>query len=133
MKKFAILAGLALLSACGSKQEVATDAAASNSAAASAVATAAAVYAPAPGSYDGTAADGTKSVTTMLADGSYVQRDTGGKVTAKGKWANSDGKTCMTPEKGTEQCYTNSMPAADGSFTSTDSKGAVTQAKPHAK
>lgn len=133
MKKFAILAGFALLAACGSKQEAATDAAASDAAAASTAATTAAVYALAPGSYDSTAADGTKSVTTMLGDGGYVERDTNGKVTAKGKWANTDGKTCMTPEKGAEECYTLSTPGADGSYTATDSKGAVTQAKPHVK
>ena len=133
MKKFAILAGVALLAACGAKKEEATDAAASDPAAATALATPAAVHSPAPGSYDVTAADGTKMTTTLIADGAYVDRDTKGKVTAKGKWAVRDGKTCFAPEKGAEECYTDSVPAADGSFTATDSKGAVVQVKPHVK
>ena len=48
MKKFAILAGFALLAACGSKQEAATDVAASDAAAASAAATACCGLCPCP-------------------------------------------------------------------------------------
>jgi hypothetical protein len=133
MKKFAVLAGFALLAACGSKQEAATDAAASDSTAASAAATPAAVYAPGAGSYDVTPPGEPMHVTTMIADGAYVQRDTKGKVMEKGKWADRDGKTCFAPEKGAEECYVLSTPGADGGFTATDAKGAVFQVKTHAK
>ena len=133
MKKFAIVAGIALLAACGSNKDAASEAAASESAAASAAVTPAAVYSPEPGSYDVSRPDGKMYVRTVMADGAYVLRDTKGTVIDKGKWAERDGKRCFAPETGTEECYTLTMPAADGSFTATDSKGAVSQVKPHAK
>jgi hypothetical protein len=132
MKKFVIVAGFALLAACGSKTEAPADPAASDTAAAAA-ASAAAPVAAAPGTYDFTAPDGTKGTTTLIKDGTYVDRDTAGKVTEKGTWADKDGKTCFTTDKAVETCYTDSAPAADGSFTATDDKGAVTQVKPHTK
>ena len=133
MKKLVILAGFALLAACGAKKDTAADAAASDSAAASAAATPAAVHSPAPGSYDVTNPDGKVHITTLIADGTFVQRETGGKVMDKGKWAVRDGKTCFASDKGSEECYVDSMPGADGSFTATDAKGVVVQVKPHAK
>ncbi len=133
MKKFAIVAGFALLAACGSKPDTAAEGTASDMASASAVATPAAVYSPAPGSYDVTRPDGKMFVRTVMADGVYVLRDTKGTVIDKGKWAERDGKRCFAPETGTEECYTLTMPAADGGFTATNSTGAVSQVKPHAK
>ena len=133
MKKFVIVAGIALLAACGSNKDASGDAAASDAAAASAAATPAAVHTPAPGSYDVTTPDGKKLTNTLMADGVYVRRDAGGKVLDKGKWAVTDGKTCFTPEIGAVDCYTDTMPGANGSFTATDSMGAVLQVKPHTK
>ena len=133
MKKLIIVAAIGLLAACGAKTDPAAETAASEAAAASAAAIPAAVHTPAAGSYDVTAPDGTKTVTTLMADGAYVDRDAADKVNAKGKWAVRDGKTCFAPEKGAEECYLDTMPAADGSFTATDSKGVVVQVKPHAK
>jgi hypothetical protein len=132
MKKIVIVASFALLASCGAKKDTAAEAPATD-AAATAAATTAAVAAPAPGSYDVTNPDGSKGVTTLMADGTYVDRDGAGKVTAKGKWTHADSKTCFTPETGAAECYTETAPAADGSFTATDSKGAVTQVKPHVK
>ncbi len=129
MKKFVIVASIALLAACGSKPEAAADAAASDVAAA----TPATVYTPAPGTYDVTPPGGTTSTNTLMADGAFVRRDAKGAVTDNGKWAVRDGKTCFMPETGPEECYTDSKPAADGSFTATDANGAVMQIKPHAK
>ena len=131
MKKFVIAAGFALLAACGTKEAAPADPAASETAAA----TTAAAPAPSPtaGSYDVTNPDGTKGVTTLMADGTYVDRDASDKVSAKGSWVVKDGKTCFTPEGKTEDCYTEGARAADGSFTATDAKGAVTQVKPHTK
>ena len=52
----------------------------------------------------------------------------------KGKWAVKDGKTCFDDDGAKpEVCYTDSAPAADGSFTATEADGKVTQVKPHAK
>ena len=134
MKKFAIVASIALLAACGAKKDAAADPAATESAMASAAATPAAVETPAPGSYDVTGPDGKTGTTTLMADGSYVNRDADGKVVGKGTMAVKDGKTCFTPEGGKpDECYTDSARAADGSFTATDAKGAVTQVKPHVK
>ena len=133
MKKFVIIAGIALLAACGSNKDESADAAASDAAAASAAATPAAVHTPVPGSYDVTTPDGKVLTNTLMADGGYVRRDAAGKVLDKGKWAVTDGKTCFTPETGAVDCYTDTLPGADGSFTATDSKGAVLQVKPHTK
>lgn len=131
MKRFTIIAACALLAACGSKTEAPADPAASASA--EATAPAAAGYEPKAGSYDVTMPDGSKGVTTLVADGKFVDRDAADKVTDKGTWSNTDGKTCFASEKGETTCFTNSAAAADGSFTSTDPKGAVYQVKPRAK
>ncbi len=133
MKKFVIVASIALLAACGSKPDAAADAAASEAAAASAAVAPAAVFTPTPGTYDVTLPGGGTTTNTLMADGVFVRRDAKGTVTDKGKWAVKDGKTCFAPETGAEECYTDSMPAADGSFTATDANGVVMQIKPHAK
>ena len=132
MKKLILLAGIAALAACTSKEPAAEDTAAAEAPAAAVAAAPAA--APTPGSYDVTGPDGTKLVATLMADGTYVDRDEAGKVLEKGKWAAKDGKTCFDDEGDkAEVCYTDSAPAADGSFTATEADGKVTQVKPHAK
>ena len=119
------------LAAC-SKPAPSPDAAATASAAASETPAAAAL--PAPGKYESTSADGkTKSVTTVNANGTYSTSVGGGLPTA-GIISLVDGKVCMDPSgKAPAACYTNSTPAADGSFTSTDDKGRVITAHPVAK
>ena len=132
MKKLILLAGIAALAACTSKEPAAEETAAAEAPAAAVAAAPAA--APTPGSYDVTGPDGTKLVATLMADGTYVDRDEAGKVLEKGKWAAKDGKTCFDDEGAkAEVCYTDSAPAADGSFTATEADGKVTQVKPHAK
>ena len=130
MRRLMIIASVAALAACSKPAE---EAPVATEAAASAAATPAAVFTPTPGTYDVTPPGGTTSTNTLMADGVFVRRDAKGTVTAKGKWAVRDGKTCFVPEKGAEECYTDSMPAADGSFTATDANGVVMQIKPHAK
>ena len=127
MRKIILIAGIAALAACSKPAEVAPAATETAATAPAAEASAAA------GSYDVTAPDGTKSVATLNADGSYVDTDAAGKETAKGKWATEDSKTCFTPDGGAKECYTDSVPAADGSFTATNSKGEISQVKPQAK
>ena len=144
MKRFVGLAAVALLAGCLGKPETpepgatASDSAASGTAMgeasmAAADASAAPAAAPTPGSYDVTGPDGVKAVTTIMADGKFVDRDEGGKVIAKGKMIEKDGKTCFAPEKGAEECYTDSAPDADGAFTATAADGKVTHVSPHKK
>ena len=132
MKKLILLAGIAALAACSGKEPAAEETAAAEAPAAE-VATAPGVTAT-PGSYDVTGPDGAKLVATLMADGTYVDRDLTDKVIEKGKWAVKDGKTCFDDDGDkAEVCYTDSAPAADGSFTATEADGKVTQVKPHAK
>ena len=133
MKKLILLAGIATLCACSSQEPAAEETAAAEAPAAEVAAAPAAAETPAAGSYDVTNPDGSKGITTLMADGSYVDRDAADKVVAKGTWAMKDGKTCFTPEGKPDECYTESARAADGSFTATGADGKVTQVKPHAK
>ncbi|MFM5953054.1 MAG: hypothetical protein ACKOPE_01945 [Novosphingobium sp.] len=132
MRNLAVIAGIAMLAACGGQKTATPEPTASE--AAEAVATdAAAVQTPAAGTYDVVAPDGTKGTSTLNADGTYSDNDASGKVTAKGTWAIKDGKTCFRPEGAKEECYTESPRAADGSFTAVDAKGGVTKVSPQAK
>ena len=134
MKRLALIVGVALLASCGSK-EPAPEAAASADASMpmDAGASPAAAVAPAPGSYDITGPDGTKTVDTLMADGTYVTRDEKDKVVDKGAWESKDGKTCFTPAGKTEPCYSETPHAADGSFEATGPDGKITKVAPHAK
>ena len=141
MKKLAVLGAVALLSACGSKVVPAEEATASYAAMGDASAPAMgdasapamAAAGPKPGSYDTVASDGKKGVTTIMADGTFVDRDADGKVTAKGKMAMKDSKTCFTDDKAKETCFTDGTPGADGSFDATGADGKVTKVSPHKK
>lgn len=70
-------------------------------------------------------AEGSQGLSTLNADGSYQDFDSEGGVVAEGSWAVVDGKTCFTPStEGVEaQCWTESEPAEDGSFTATSDAG----------
>lgn len=83
-----------------------------------------------PGTFDVTAKDGTRSQTTLNADGTYTDVDSSGKEVAHGTWNVADGKTCFDPE-GDEgpTCWSETAPAADGSFTATSDKGDVVTVK----
>ncbi|MDP3675099.1 MAG: hypothetical protein Q8R44_08380 [Novosphingobium sp.] len=134
MKNLAMFAGLALLASCGSEAPAPEASAPADAAMPMDAAATPAAAGPTPGSYDVTGPDGTKLVATLMADGTYVDRDEAGKVLEKGKWAVKDGKTCFDDEGDKpEVCYTDSAPAADGSFSATAPDGKVTQVKPHAK
>ena len=134
MKKLILLAGIAALAACSGKEPATEQTAAAEAPATEAVAATTPAAGPTPGSYDVTGPDGTKLVATLMADGSYVDRDLADKVIEKGKWAVKNGKTCFDDEGDKpEVCYTDSTPAADGSFTATEADGKVTQVKPHTK
>lgn len=131
MKKLVLLAALTALSACSQKAEEKKEVAAAP--------TAEATPAPAadsgtpPGTYDVKMADGTMAVTTINADGTYVDTDAKGKA-IKGQYATHDGKDCFDPE-GDEMgmCWAVTKPEADGSFTATADDGTVVTVTPKKK
>lgn len=134
MKNLALVASLALLASCGSGDPAPEATASTDATLPMDAAATPAAAGPTPGSYDVTGPDGTKMVVTLMADGTYVDRDLSDKVVEKGKWAVKDGKTCFDDDGDkAEVCYTDSAPAADGSFTATEADGKVTQVKPHTK
>ena len=129
MKKFILIAGIALLTACSEKQEAAAPEAAASDAMPMDAGASPAVAAATPGVYDVARPDGTKLVSTLNADGTY-QRDYGDKV-EKGTWVSRGDQSCFDPEGDTaETCYTRSPVAPDGSWQSTDPKGAVSKVVP---
>ena len=87
-----------------------------------------------PGEYEATAADGSVTTTVLNADGTYTDTDAEGTVVAEGSWAVIDGKTCFTPttEGVDPMCYTETAPAADGSFTATPDEGDPVTVRPAA-
>lgn len=131
MKKLLALAATAALTAC-SQAEAPPEP----------VDTAAAEPAPVATTANGTpagdfevlAADGTVSRTSIRADGTYSAFAPDGAVAAEGNWAVTNGKTCFTPATdGVEaMCFTDSPPAADGSFTATPDKGEPVTVRPAA-
>ena len=134
MKRFVVLAGVALLAACGAKKEAATPEVAATNTMDNAMAVAPAVVTAngaTPGKYDVTEADGSKHISELKADGTY-QDWQGDKATEQGTGAVKDGKTCFVPQGKAEQCYTEGARAADGSFSATGADGKVAQGKPHA-
>ena len=125
------LVPLTILAACSS--EPAEEPAAEETAAAEVPAPTAANGSPA-GAYEATAADGSVTTTTLNADGTYTDTDAKGATVAEGTWAVTDGKTCFSPTtEGVEaMCYTETAPAADGSFTATPDKGEPVTVRPAA-
>jgi hypothetical protein len=130
MKKYIVLAGLALVLACSEKEEsaAAPEGAAPEAMPADAGATPAA-GGGVPGTYDATRPDGTTVVATLNADGTY-QREMDGTV-EKGTWVAKGNQTCFDPEgDAPESCNTRGPAAADGSFESTNPQGEVSKVVP---
>jgi hypothetical protein len=131
MKNVLLIAAAAVaLAGCQKAADTSNEAAApaaSNSATPAAMTTA---NGSGPGTYDVTAKDGTKTQAILNADGSYSDVDASGKVTAKGAWNVTAGKTCFDPEgdKGPD-CFTETAVGPDGSFTATSDKGVVVTVK----
>ena len=131
MKKLVLLAALTALSACSQKAEEKKEVAAEPTA--EAAPARAADSGTQPGTYDVKTADGTMAVTTINADGTYVDTDAKGQA-IKGQYATHDGKDCFDPE-GDEMgmCWAVTKPEADGSFTATADDGTVVTVTPKKK
>ena len=131
--RFLILSTAALaLTACGKKE--APPAAVESDAVTATDVAAAPAAGPTPGVYEVTDAAGKNAGTTTInADGSYVDELPDGHRVA-GIVKVVDGKTCFDPSgKAEAECFTDSAPGADGSFTATDAKGVVVTVHPKAK
>jgi hypothetical protein len=117
------------LTACGKKEEAPV-----TEASEVAVATDAPAAAPTPGTYEiYDAAGKLLGTNTINADGGYARTMTGAPREA-GIMKMVDGKTCFDPSgKAEPECFTDSAPGADGSFSATDAKGVVLTIRPKAK
>jgi hypothetical protein len=137
MRKTVSIAAIALLGlaiAGCSKPASGPEAAASSEAA---TPSEAAVWTPAlpkAGKYEVTTSDGKPAGTTEIrADMGYTDTPPKGLAEA-GVVKLIDGKVCFDPSGKTEpnRCFTESVRAADGSFTATDEKGVTVNVKPAA-
>ena len=122
MRKLVWVAALGVaLAGCG-------DAAEESDEPAMAVETPAATEAAAAGASPGTYEfdlEGTATVATLNADGTYTDTQ-GGEAIESGTWENrEDGKTCFDPEgdDSPATCYTVGATGADGTFTATPDDG----------
>jgi hypothetical protein len=128
MKKLVIAASVAVLAACSPAP---TEQATATEAAAPAEAPTVANGSPS-GIYIATAADGTEMTSTINADGTYAEAAADGTMIAEGTWAVVDGKTCFTPngDGAAAECFTETAPAADGSFSATSDDGQTVTVRP---
>lgn len=129
MRKFVLLAAPLALAACAQEAEV-EEAPAAEEAEVAAVTTANGTVTPMTGEVAN--ADGPQGLSTLNADGTYQDLDAEGATVAEGTWAVVDGKTCFTPttEGADGECWTESEPAEDGSFTATSDEGAEVTVTP---
>jgi hypothetical protein len=128
MRKFFLAASFAALAACTQQADKAAEA----DAPAAEVAAPAATddSAPPTGDYAIKNADGSMATTRLNADGTFESTAADGtKVT--GKYVRKDGKDCFDDDGDqAEVCWTAAEPAADGTFTSTSSTGETVTVTP---
>lgn len=123
MKNIILFAAVVAISACSPKTE--NTVAPANDVAAPDVATlneTAAWTGFEPATYVVTNAKGEKANFAIKADGTYTATEADGK-TMSGAFVMKGSKGCFTPTGGTEMCYTNSTPGADGSWIGTADDG----------
>ena len=137
MRKTVSIAAIALLGlaiAGCSKPASEPEASASSEAAAPSEAAVWTPALPAPGKYEVSNAAGTPASKVDIRAG-MGYTDTPPKGLAEsGVVKLTDGKVCFDPSGKTapDRCYTESVRAADGSFTATDDKGVTVNVKPAA-
>lgn len=129
MKRLATIAGFAVLAACsggGTDAPEAEDTPVVAEASGPAVANGSP-----PGTYIVITPDGAENTSVINADGTFADTAPDGTVTT-GTWAVVEGKTCFTAEGegATPECWTESAPGADGSFTAVSDAGVTVTIKP---
>ena len=126
MKIHSALAACLLLAACGSNEAEDTVPAPADVAAPSPTTDTVTPVAMA-GTYEMTLPDGTVTMQTLSADGTYVDR-MDGEVTERGTWRQQGNQLCYAPEgdTATEQCFAGGDPGPDGAFEMRDDAGDVT-------
>lgn len=135
LTSIAIIAALAFTTAGCKKPAPAAEASTEAVASESAVAAGAAIAnltSHTPGIFAVTTSDGKDGGTTTInADGTYKDTPVKGLPKA-GLLTYKDGKICFDPSgpKEDPECWTETVPAADGSFTATSDKGVVVTVKP---
>jgi len=126
MRRLTIFAGVLALTACGVQPEAAsepeetvTDFTLANGAP--------------PGMYEMTGGDGSSSIITIAADGTFSQMTPEGTHGATGTLEVVNGQTCFRlRERGAEPlCYTEGELADDGSFTTTPDGGEAIEVRPY--
>lgn len=129
MKRFATIVGFAMLAACGSGG---ADAPVSEETPVAPEATGPTVAnGSAPGTYTIITPDGAENTSVINADGTFMDTAPDG-TTTEGTWAVTDGKTCFTvnTEGAKPECWTETAPGQDGSFTATSDDGVTITVKP---
>ncbi len=131
MKKFAIIAGFALLAACNQGGKEAPAAEETTAAATPEAAVMTTANGSLAGTYTVVDAKGTEGTSVLNADGTFADTGADGKTT-EGTWAVVDGKTCFTAKGEGEkpECWTEAAPGADGSFAATSDSGESVTVKP---
>ena len=80
-----------------------------------------------PGTFEVVGSDGEAGLQSVLReDGTYTDLGEDGAILGEGSWAVTEGKTCFTfqSDEGEEtDCWSESEPAEDGSFTATNDDG----------
>nr|WP_298927045.1 hypothetical protein [uncultured Erythrobacter sp.] len=79
-------------------------------------------------------AEGPQGVSSVNADGTFQDMNADGELVSEGTWEVVDGKTCFTPttEGVDPECWTESEPGEDGSFTAVSDSGAEVTVTPKA-
>ena len=127
MRKYAIITIISLAAACSQAPAANTDEPESGST------TATTANGSPPGTYYIAAADGTASLVTMNADGTYSQITPEGTFPAQGTFEVVDGETCFKVHQvGAEPtCYTETARAEDGSYIATPDGGEPLTVQPY--
>ena len=122
MRSIAILAACAALAACGSKEEAPAEPVETADRTLESTATG-----DVTGTYEVQMADGSVTMQTINADGTYVDTTVDGTRVGGGTWRTGDnGAMCFDPEgNDPEACYTGGAPGEDGSFQMRSAAGTV--------
>ena len=122
MRTLALFAACAALGACGSSEEAPPVPTETTDTTLDSTATG-----DIAGTYEIKNADGTVTIETINADGTYVDTTAEGAETERGVWRTGDnGAMCFDPEgDAPEVCFTGGEPGEDGSFEVRDADGNV--------